>query len=516
MKKLLGISIALGTCFQANSQTSSKASSLQVKSYEGTMRDNLPLPSNATKKTEILYPRPGEVSFSTQVYCGDGDVANYYAAHTNEAYLHGLSTQKVAMGYWVTSGSERVPDASSWFLMGFGDIASTGGFTNQLHLANTLANNSKTQMKVSEILRQELSKLKNQFSVLNSSRDVKTFNVYAGTMLCNSYEDSSGTANASNSPTGASIANSLIEYFKTHSEKDVVSHSDLYDGSVVAKATASGVEGALSVSFSKGSSSNVYDQALSKLRALDCKDICLDPDKSSSGPAKNMGDYRGYVKGLLDNLTILSSSCQTQLKKGSNQYWWESVPLSLDCQNVGDASFASLVKSLSGDSKSSGDEALSLEDFNKIKSDLRVKLGRASLMRQLQDSLKSQNISQNKGRCFPVGRPYVETVIASLPFSFTATKSSLGTPVVTIQGSKSVMTMPEPNYISIAGRYYQNENAVFMAPGDAMIMDITQPPPSISFGAGINFPMHVRDVGCSNGPTYCNLEDRDHFFERFN
>ena len=513
MKKLLGISVALGTCFQANSQTSSKASSVQVKSYEGTMRDNLPVPSNATKKTEILYPRPGDVSFSTQVWCGDGDVANYYAGHPNEAYNKGASTQRLAMGYWVTDGSGKIPSKDSWFLMGFGDIASTGGFTKQLYLANT----SKTQMKVSEILSQELNKLKNQFSVLSSSRDVKTFNVYAATMLCNSYPEKSGTANSSDSPTGASVANKLIDYYKNQSSKDVVSHSDLYDGSVVVKATASGVEGALSVSFSKGSSSNTYDHALSQLRALDCKDFCIDPSKSSSDPAKNMGDYRGYVKGLLDNLTILSSSCQTQLKKGSNQYWWESVPLSLDCQNVGDASFVSLVKNLNGDSKSSSDEALSLEDFNKIKSDLRVVLGRASLMRQVQDSLKSQDLSQNKGRCFPVGRPYIETVMASLPFSFSTTKSSLGTPVVTVQGSNGEMTLPEPNYaLGAAAKYYKDENAVFMAPGDAMLVDITQPLPVIGFGTGINFPMRVRDVGCSNGPTYCNLEDRDHFFERFN
>jgi hypothetical protein len=79
------------------------------------------------------------------------------------------------------------------------------------------------------------------------------------------------------------------------------------------------------------------------------------------------------------------------------------------------------------------------------------------------------------------------------------------------------MTLPEPNYaLGAAAKYYNDENAVFMAPGDGMIIDITQPLPSIGFGAGINFPMRVRDVGCSNGPTYCNLEDRYHFFEKLN
>ena len=159
MKKLLGISVALGACFQGNAQASPKASPVQVRSYEGTMRDNLPVSSSATKKTEILYPRPGEVSFSTQVWCGDGDVARYYGGHPNEAYLKGLSTQKIAMGYWVTTGNTKVPNASSWFLMGYGDILSTGGFAKELNLANT-SNTTKSKMKVADVMRQELNKLK--------------------------------------------------------------------------------------------------------------------------------------------------------------------------------------------------------------------------------------------------------------------------------------------------------------------------------------------------------------------
>lgn len=512
MKKIIGISVLLGACFEAGAQTSAgsaPAKSVQVKAYEGTMRDNLPVPSNATKKTEILYPRPGEVSFSTQIWCGDGDVANYYAGHPNEVYNKGASEQRLAMGYWVTDGSTKVPKPESWFLMGYANIPSTKGFIGKLSLAN-----SKSEAEASIVLTEELNKLKNQFTVLSSSRDVKKFSVYAGVMLCNSYQDSSGINPSKESPTAATIADKLVDYYKNKSLDDLKKNQNFSSGKI-AKATFNGSE--LSVQFVGGDSKNGYDLALKVLDSLDCKGVCVDAASTSSDPPKKMSDYRDYVNKLGTQLTVLSKSCEDQLKKGSAAYWWESVSMTLDCQEIGQSSFSSLLGNLKRGSSSATASALSIEEFNKIKSDLRAPLLRAALMKQIQDSLQDLNMAQNKGRCFPVGRPYIETIIASLPFSFSQKETEMGTPVVTIQGSKSEMTMPEGNYaLGAAAQYYNNERAVFMSAGDPMVIDITKGLPSIGFGAGIHFPMHVRDVGCSNGPGYCILKDRDQFFERLN
>jgi hypothetical protein len=503
MKKILSSFIIIGSVYQATAQDSSKSSANGFKSYEGTMRDNLPIPTNASKKTEIFYPRPGEVSFSTQVWCGDGDVANYYAAHPNEVYNKGASTQRLAMGYWVTTGSQKIPDINSWFLMGYSDIPYTKGFLNELNLAN-----SKNKIQASTILIQELNKLKSQFSVLSTIRDEKKINIYAGVMLCNSYQDTSGISPSKDSPTAATIGDKLVDYFKNKSLKDA---TQLVDGKI-AKASFSEAEGGLTVQFVGGSSSNMYDAALKKLKDLDCKGVCDDSSKA-------MGDYRAFLNNnkLLDNLETLAASCQTQLKKGAPQYWWESVSMALDCQDIGGASFSDLILNFKGNNKSASDPTLSLDDFNKIKNDLNITLSRSALLKQVQDSLDGQNLSRNKGRCFPVGRPYIETLIASLPFSFTQKTTELGTVVASIWGSKSEMTMPEPDYaLGAAAQYYKNDRAVFMSAGDPLIVDITKGLPVISFGAGVNFPMHVRDVGCSNGPGYCILKDRDHFFERLN
>jgi hypothetical protein len=513
MKKLLGISVLCGMCFEANSQTPPEATTskkIQVKSYEGTMRDNLPVPSNASKKTEIFYPRPGEVSFSTQVWCGDGDVAHYYSAHPNEVYNKGASIQRLAMGYWVTSGSEKVPDPSSWFLMGYSDIASTKGFLNKIKRANSSAEN-----QASVILTDELNKLKNQFTVLSSIRDEKKFNVYAGVMLCNSYQDNSGINTSKDSPTAATIADRLVDYYKNKSIKD---SKEILNGKI-AKASFSGSEGLLNIQFVGGNSSNIYDEALKKLKDLDCKDVCIDSTNPSSGSSKTISDYRDYLNKdkLVDRLITLSSTCKNQLKKGSVQYWWESVSMSLDCQEVGAIDFSNLIQNLKADTKSSSDPALSIDEFNKIKIDLEAALSRSALVKQVQDSIDGLGLSKNKGRCFPVGRPYIETIIASLPYSFTQKITDQGTILVSIQGSKSEMTMPEPNYaLGAAAQYYKNERAVFMSDGDPMIIDITKTLPVISFGSGVTFPMHVRDVGCSNGPGYCILKHKDRFFERLN
>jgi hypothetical protein len=191
--------------------------------------------------------------------------------------------------------------------------------------------------------------------------------------------------------------------------------------------------------------------------------------------------------------------------------------MSLDCQEVGAIDFSNLIQNLKADTKSSSDPALSIDEFNKIKIDLEAALSRSALVKQVQDSIDGLGLSKNKGRCFPVGRPYIETIIASLPYSFTQKITDQGTILVSIQGSKSEMTMPEPNYaLGAAAQYYKNERAVFMSDGDPMIIDITKTLPVISFGSGVTFPMHVRDVGCSNGPGYCILKHKDRFFERLN
>lgn len=504
MKKLFRLSILMGTCFQVSAQTAAPPkATTSAKSYEGTMRDNLPLPNNAAKKTEIFYPRPGEVSFSTQIWCGDGDVARYYSAHPNEVYNKGASTQRLAMGYWVTTGSQRVPDINSWFLMAYSDIPSTKGFLNELNLAN-----SKSKIQASNILTQELNRLKTQFSVLIPTRDEKKFNIYAGVMLCNSYQDSSGINPSKDTPTAATIADRLVDYYKNKSLKDA---AQLVDGKV-AKAIFSSEEGLLSVQFVGGNSSNVYDTALKKIKDLECKDVCGDS-------SKNMGDYRDHLNKdkLLDTLTTLASSCETQLKKGVPQYWWESVSMALDCQEIGTSAFSDLVSNFKGNNKSASDPILSSEDFSKLKNELMIALSRAALVKQVQDSIDGQNLTKNKGRCFPVGRPYIETLIASLPYSFTQKSTGLGTTVASVGGSKSEMTMPEPLYaLGQAAQYYKNDRAIFMSEGDPLFIDITKSLPVIQFGSGVTFPIHVRDVGCSNGPGYCILKDKDRFFERLN
>ncbi len=522
MKYYMSVFIFLLVNFNGYAETTPVPVRPPFKSFEGTMKFNLPITSVSTVKSQIVYPRPGDISFGSTRYCGDRDVTNYYSAHPNEANAHGLTNEKLVMGYWVLKGTSAstdpnsVPDPSNWFAIGYGDLPIEGGLLTKLTPANAPPDPSK-DVAAAVLLKQELSSLFNQFVV---TPQTQTYSVYVATMLCNSYQDTSGAGpGISQSPTGASIAQSLIDYYNNQAATDV---SDNLSGliklkkAIDASFTFNSGAFSLNVAFSSGNTpAGDWSDALSALDALVYP--TLDVNEILS-----MGKYRIIVKDVIPKLNKLVQTCKDRQATGATQYWWESVPLSLECQNINSMAFVNNVSAFNGGTAKDDEPAVDFSQFKSLKSLLETPVAELGVISIVQEGIKAKDLTKNKARCFPVvrtlpgGRPYLETLIASMPFSFSSSASN-GVVTYSVAGSKGAMALPEGNYISISAKYYDDQNAIFMAAGDPMTISTPTSASSVlTFPKGIYFEFHVRDYGCSTGPGYCSLKPEWDSFKRIN
>lgn len=472
-------------------------------SISGTMGSTLPGVNDIFKNDFILNLRPGEGLFTSKRWCGDGDVASYYAAHPKETNANGQVSEKVVLGYWVSDVSTRaVPDEKSWFMFGYGELPIDDG-----NLSTLSKPNESSPVPIGSLVRTEADLILKQLDTARPTLPGKPHYVYFAAMLCNNLEDSSGASvpSGSFSPRASSLASGLITYLNDIAENDVDSNLDdlAQNKKKVSVSFLKNDRTPVKVNFVGGSvSQSNFGSALDSLNSLAYPSV--------KAPAVlKMGDYRSAIGSVKSKLTQLKAFCSGEIIKTDNEFWWESVPLHLTCKNIVGANYSAKIDSLNGGSADDTSPPVSQSDFKDIKASLMRIVGSSEILTQVQADIKNQGLTQNKARCFPIGgRPYIETVIASLPFTVEAPVIAGSKITYSIGGPKSEMTHPEGNYISIAASvYYPNAGAVFMAPGNPMEVTTPLPPNRIFDFSKTLFQFHVRDVGCSNGPTYCHRMD---------
>ncbi len=487
-------------------QTPSTLPSKSFKSFSGTMSSNLPVISDLVKKSHIVHPRNGEVLFTSQRWCGDSDVANYYSNRPNEANAVGFNSEKVVLGYWVSDKADgAVPDEKSWFMFGYGDLQIDDGSLTKLKMANT-----SSSTPIASLVSLEAELILNQLNAAPPTQPGKPHNVYFAAMLCNKLEDSSGASAGAGPfvPRASVIADGLAKYQAAQSENDAGANlQDLAENKkkVNVKFINSNA-GAVKISFVGGSASRShFGSVLEVLHKLAYPSV--------KAPAVlKMGDYRTAIGTAKSHLDQLVTFCSSEVTKTTPEFWWESIPMHLVCKNVVSSDFSAKIGSFHGGSAKDSDGPVPEAEFTSLKLDLMKSVGRSEILEQAQANIKNQALVQNKARCFPIGgRPYIETIMASLPFEVEPPEKMGASITYTFGGPTSEMTLPEGNYISIAdAKYYPNPGAVFMTTANPIKpMSVTTPLPGsrfFKFTRGL-FQFHIRDVGCTNGPTYCHRFD---------
>jgi hypothetical protein len=161
------------------------------------------------------------------------------------------------------------------------------------------------------------------------------------------------------------------------------------------------------------------------------------------------------------------------------------------------------------DADPSKDTVISMAVFKKYRDQVADNLAVAAILEEAQVLLEQDtNLNRNKTRCFDPSQRYLNKILASMVLPFE--KKPDGNYKF---GSVGKLLMPEPNYaLGGAAPYYDNANAVFMN----FITTKSRPglefskssQPEVDFSAALDFNFHLRDVGCSDGPFYCRLENR--------
>lgn len=419
-----------------------------------------------TGTQQIIYPRPGEIIFTTQKYCGDGDVANYYAQNPQEDYARGAASMALVIGYWVVpQGSSSLPTANNWFAMGYNDIG-VGSYTKELHRAN-----KKAITKASVVYLDEISSVLKQ---VNRSSSKSTYNIYSATMICTKYTDINGSKPNFDTPTAAQIASSLIDIsgnikMMTGLSADKTKlNLDIQSDRIQMKSGGGGLF---------GGGGTTVDNAY--------QDLALRLDKA---------DYP-FDKMLVTQIQKAATDCKDRLaNNGKINYWWESLPLDLTCQMMDVDQAQSLLTQLQNKDEKTAKEAVD---------PLLQLLMKTALMEQAQVQIQNDSsLVKNKISCVPPSGYYINTIMASLGFPYNSTNNysfSISNP--------GNMSMPEGNYALGAYAAYRNDQK-------AVFMDDQIKPMVVKGGVtydvltdlGINFNLHVRDVGCGNGIMYCKNE----------
>ncbi len=457
------------------------------KSYtnasSGTMNMSMPTSSNDSTIDKILYPQFGQYSFYTSRYCGDGDVARYYAGNPQEDNGVGMTNASIVLGYWIDDGTSVVPTKDNWFASAYSVIATESDPVTKLYKAN-----SKNEISALGALSSDYKALMN---LARYAPEKKQYKFYAAAMMCKQFQD--GGDPSKESPTAIQISNQLLGIAPEVENKlnSRNSENGLFD----------------SLSVTVLASKDKFDFQIGHGQKVDndfsevAKEIFDTKYTDSENNTPSLGQVRAAFKDSLKLAEQQIEKCEAAVKNAKRKYWFEPFALNISCNSLLNSNATLLLKALSGEENSS---VSSVDEFNDKKNKLINNFIVSAVQETIQDQIEnSANFNQNKTRCFDPSQRYLNKLMASLVIPFKVSEN----------GKYKIdtmpeMTLPEGNYaLGAATKYYENENAIFMnfvsnkeRPAVAFSKETR---PDVDFNATLTFNFHVRDVGCHKGVFYC-------------
>lgn len=474
----------------------------------GTMKLGLPTSTSASFIKRIMYPRAGEFLFYSTRWCGDGDVANYYQSNPQEDYGKGVPSVKLVLGYWVedASASAGLPDASNWYSVGYGSLDVNGSAITKLYRSN-----SNVQMSASKILRDEYANL---MKLVKFAPNSKTYKFYSAAMICHEFQGVEGADPSVSSPTAVNISKSLMDAPTTilHHLDKISDKEKFSDSLKVCLSTSKGNSDKLLITFNDPTCTGITisNSYMDSAKFVDSFDYPSGAAPIPGAPPSKytVADYRNDVAPLINRIANILSACNSEVASPTKKYWFEPFGLAASCNAIVASSLGSLKDKLNmSNSNPSDQNIISIGQFRKAKGEAADTILMAAALEASQSVLESNMaFNRNKTRCFDVGQRYLNKILASMAIPFE--KKSASSYVL---GSAGQMALPEPNYaLGAATKYYVNSNAVFMN-----FLDVSKRPfvefskssqPTLDFDAALDFNLHLRDVGCSDGPFFCQNE----------
>ncbi|GIL17834.1 MAG: hypothetical protein BroJett040_15850 [Oligoflexia bacterium] len=444
------------------------------------------------KDKPIAFPRGSELIFTATTYCGDGDVAAYYASNPQEDSAVGMRTFPVAVGYWFepVGSAAGLPRPENWHLIGSGTV-SANSITNKLKRAN-----STTEDSAYEVVMTEITQALAQLSAAPSGQSYK---LSAAAMICRSFQDSSGVAVSQDSPTSGKIAAFLIQSKLTMrtmaqqflSEKRLAEllnvnqlpmNIEYQNGQLLFSQSGSGHQ------------SDYEKNVLSEFREL-----------KYPSSAKNWGEFRDAIKNQLSRIQAAVNAEKNRFSNTQTRFWWEGVPLNLTSQLIDSNALQRAIDHLmGGDIPDSSRSLPSQNEYESLVKEFAVQILPSVMMESAQSefNFNTTRYVKNKARCFPVGEMYINKILASYGFRMSV-------------GSSNNVTMTDPGGISHPeGNYALGGYAPYRSDTNAVFMNSLGSVLSVTLEAGKNyyfsipsaqyFKFHLRDIGCGDGIFYCH------------
>lgn len=474
--------------------------------YGGTIPiQQVPIGDVSTLKKDLsnmLYPRGGGLVVKTQLYCGDSDVVDYSKAHPNFDFMNGKQTVFATMGYWVVpSGGDVIPTPDNWFSMGYTEMP-VSGVSQMMNKTN-----SKNSESVNNIYDSEISGVFRQISKASTKSSGTSYDVYSALMTCVSFSKKDGYEPEKNKPTASQIAGSIIEI--SENAKTIVNtlpeETEKYPIKFKVVVTSDKILARMG-----GEGSTADSEYAKAAKIISTTKYPEDHD--------SMKKIRRAVKPALDVMRPLIKHCQNRLEDAvSRTYWWESVPLELTCQTLNPDKVELLIKQWThkhhdhddhddGDDREGESESvISDETFSSVAEQLETAFRAAALLEGVQMHAKSsEDLIQNKVRCFPDSGHFIDKVISSLGFK--SQKNSDNSFSLIDPGLAS---FPEGNYAmspDIQRQYRNNRKAIFMVDGVTPMKVKAGTNYFLKNSGGVVFDMHVRDAGCTGGTFFCRAK----------
>lgn len=223
-----------------------------------------------------------------------------------------------------------------------------------------------------------------------------------------------------------------------------------------------------------------------------------------------------------DVISKVRTYCDAEMAKvpASKEFWFDVLPLHLQCQFISPPNLNSYSTALRlGGICPSSSAVVSETDWRLYRAKIMGEIAVGAIIYEAEKKIASDGAyMKNKARCFPVGRPFNETVLGSMavPYKFQVNNHMKFSDV----GS---MSMPEPNYaLGAAGQYYSdptravfNNTATAAAAATGAASAVTDQFPKIKIdnqtyktfyyddGGSLMFSFNVRGLQSGAGGAQC-------------
>ncbi len=180
---------------------------------------------------------------------------------------------------------------------------------------------------------------------------------------------------------------------------------------------------------------------------------------ASSATLATVADWRAApeVQSILTQVDAVLSYCDTKINSLTKEWWFEVVPMHLYCHALNRQNLISYRKLIDMDGSAPTDTyIMPSTDFVWTRNHIVAELAAGAVIYHAHSKISAEpSYVKNKARCFPVGRPMVETVLASSGMTFVQT-GGVGSDVSLAKVDAN--RLPEPNYaLGAADQYYNDE-----------------------------------------------------------